>query len=268
MQLATATSVLGFVIGCLLGSFINVVIHRMPQSLSVVLPRSFCPHCKHTIAFYDNIPLVSFLLLGQKCRHCKAPIAWRYFVVELVIGLLSLILVQRYGLSEQWLKWVFFSCILIAVSYIDMTFLAIPTALLLFLLGGALAFGAIEHHFTQTLIGMSAGFLFLGAILIVFTALFRKTGRLTSEQYAMGFADPLLLAGIGGFVGFEALPLVLFLGCLQGLVFGLLQWWLKRFGKRLVDTDDKDVPDLAIAFGPFLSLGAIEVMLFSHNLLS
>ena len=110
--------VIWFVIGTCVGSFLNVCIWRLPRDESIVRPRSHCPQCTHPIAWYDNIPLVSYLVLGAKCRHCKAPIHWRYPLVEILSGLAAVLVLARFGMGPVGLIYLCFVWALVAVPFI------------------------------------------------------------------------------------------------------------------------------------------------------
>ena len=117
---------LWFIVGSFLGSFLNVCIYRLPRERSVVRPRSRCPSCKRTIAWYDNIPLISFALLRAKCRRCKARISWRYPLVEALTGVSAVAVLQRFGVTPAGLVYVAFVAALIAASFVDLEFQIIP----------------------------------------------------------------------------------------------------------------------------------------------
>ena len=115
-----------FVFGAIIGSFLNVCIYRIPLGKSVVMPRSFCPFCEKTIAWYDNVPLLSFLILGAKCRNCEKPIAFRYFLVELVTAISGIGLLKYYFLTPDFFVYWAFVCSLIVVIFIDLEYQEIP----------------------------------------------------------------------------------------------------------------------------------------------
>ncbi|MBI3319546.1 MAG: prepilin peptidase, partial [Candidatus Omnitrophica bacterium] len=115
-----------FVIGAFVGSFLNVCIYRMPRGQSIVAPRSRCPQCEHPIAWYENIPLISYLILGGRCRHCRGTIHWRYPIVEAVSGLATVVIVQRFGVHPVGIIYLVFVWALIVVSLIDLEHRIIP----------------------------------------------------------------------------------------------------------------------------------------------
>ena len=116
-------------LGLVLGSFMNVCIYRIPLKKSIVIPPSSCPNCGEKIRFYDNIPLISYLLLLGKCRHCRNPLAWHYPLVEALTGLLSVALFIRYGLSYQYFLFLLFTSVLVTISFIDLHHKIIPDVL-------------------------------------------------------------------------------------------------------------------------------------------
>ena len=130
MDIFTIIERIGVVLfgGCV-GSFLNVCIYRLPKDESIVKPRSFCPQCKKTIKWYDNIPVLSYIFLGAKCRNCQEKISIRYPVVEAITAALFIILYMHFGLSWVFAKFIFFFCLLVLVSFIDIDYHAIPAYL-------------------------------------------------------------------------------------------------------------------------------------------
>ncbi len=163
----TLTGLLFFVLGAIIGSFLNVCIYRLPREKSIVTPGSSCPHCEKPIAFYDNIPIFSYLILRGKCRHCGAAISARYVVVELLTALLYMALFSVYGLSLELAVALLFVTVLIVVSFIDLDFRIIPDILSL---GGLLAGAGFS-------LLQSAGFQLRGCFL----------GHLTGRGCALGY---------------------------------------------------------------------------------
>ncbi|RYZ76729.1 MAG: prepilin peptidase [Proteobacteria bacterium] len=116
-------SILVLITGCLTGSFLNVVIYRMPREKSLVMPGSKCPGCDRPIAFYDNIPVISWLILGAKCRKCKEKISIRYPIVELITGILFFLTYQNFDISLNWMFLSYFMCLMVVITYIDIDFM-------------------------------------------------------------------------------------------------------------------------------------------------
>ncbi len=275
-----------FVVGACVGSFLNVVIARVPLGLSIVKPRSRCPKCEAQIGWQDNIPLLSWVVLRAKCRSCAAPISARYPFVELLVALAATAIVARYGVTLQGAETFAFVAVLVAVAFVDMDTWTIPYSLVAALLLVGFLTGAADsaarlvvfmpedavHALPSLLdraIGAAGGFALLGSVVVVATGIFRRTGRLQKDQTAMGWGDPLLLAGIGSVLGWQALPIVVFLASLQGALVGVVLRASGRLqGEEPVSDDDDWVPPKnAVPFGPFLAMGAIEHAFFGDVLL-
>jgi leader peptidase (prepilin peptidase) / N-methyltransferase len=277
-----------FVVGLCVGSFLNVVIARVPAGTSIVTPRSRCPKCGMQIGWRDNIPLLSWALLRAKCRGCAAPISARYPFVELLLGLCAVAIAARFGVSLHGVEVFAFAAILVAVAFVDVDTWLIPYPFVAALLLVGFGVGGIEHFILGLIppmdpdlvdpdrvelldraIGAAGGFLLLGAVVVVSTGIFRRTGRIGPEDTAMGWGDPLLLAGIGAVLGWRALPIVVFLASLQGAVVGIaLRMSGKLEGDAPVSADDDWVPPkAAVPFGPFLAIAALEVAFFGTELL-
>lgn len=222
--------------GLLLGSFLNVCIVRWPALQSVVSPRSRCPQCGTLIAWYDNIPVASWLALGAKCRHCQLPIPARYPLVELATGLIWGWAAWQYGPSVEMLRAALFFTILLGIAMTDAREYIIPDE---FSLGGtalgvALAFAGGELPWLQAILGAAVGYGLLWGIAVAGTTAFGED--------AMGGGDVKMMAMVGAFLGWQGVLLTLFLGALLGTLVFLP---LKLAGR------EKLVP-----FGIFLALGA------------
>jgi leader peptidase (prepilin peptidase)/N-methyltransferase len=258
-------------VGATVGSFLNVVIARVPVGESVVRPRSRCPRCKQAIAWYDNLPVLSWLVLRGRCRGCALPISLRYPVVELLGGLLGWAAWQRHGFTLHALAEFAFTALLLALAAIDLDTWLLPNALTwpLLALGlgvGALGLGAAPS-FSSAAWGGGLGF---GAFFLV-----SWLGEKALKKEALGFGDVWLLAGLGAWLGALALlPLVL-LASTQGAVVGIL---LILVGKAQLGptstptstpTEEEEwiPPRNAVPFGPFLVAGALEWLWFSDALI-
>lgn len=278
--------------GASLASFANVLIHRVPLSMSVVSPPSSCPSCARPIRWHENVPLLSYLALRGRCAGCRAPISPRYALVELGGALWGVALGARWvwpvlsdpalWAPEPWRLWVAagawawqlsFAVALIAITFIDLEHLFIPDEVSLpaLLIGVWGAFTLAEWEPAISPLGSLAGAA-LGYALVV---TLRVIGELLYGREAMGLGDAKLLALIGAFLGWEALPLVLLLGALQGLLAAggaLLYTRLTgRANSLTIPEEELDAyfgeeppPDargrLAIPFGPFLCLAAFELL--------
>jgi leader peptidase (prepilin peptidase)/N-methyltransferase len=248
-----------FVLGLAFGSFLNVCIYRLPLGVSVVTPRSACPKCKAPIALYDNMPVLSWLLLGGRCRHCKAGISPRYLLIELSTGLLFLACYWYFGWTLSTLKYCAFSFLVLGLIFTDADTKLLPDKLTLPGLALGIAFSLIVPvndlasqfltadvnlpfsdaitfrmwSLTDSLLGAAVGASFIygaGAIYL------RWRGT-----EGMGFGDVKLMAMVGAFLGMKLTVLTIFAASLAGSMFGLttvLFVWLKRtrrFARKLAD---------------------------------
>jgi leader peptidase (prepilin peptidase)/N-methyltransferase len=245
-----ALTILAFIFGTCVGSFLNVCIYRIPAAMSIVHPGSSCPRCKTMIPFYDNIPILSYLLLMGKCRNCKAPIAIRYPFVELLGGLFALACTLSFGPTLHGLAAFVFIATLIVVTFIDLDHRIIPDTISLpgipvFFLA-ALAVPTVTWQ--ASAIGIVAGGGSLFAVAWVYQTI---TGR-----EGMGGGDIKLLAMIGAMVGWKGILFTLFAASAIGTLVGILAMIQSGKGMRL-----------AIPFGPFLAIGAILHLFFGEFLI-
>lgn len=241
-------SFLVFWFGACLGSFINVLAYRLPRSESVVKPRSRCPSCSKTISFYDNVPVVSWLWLGGRCRRCRWPIPARYPAVEAVMSVLALALWRRWPESPAWsLAAILAAGVFLTVTLIDWDTFLIPDELSLGLLAAGLLLAPLNplvsgsvwfYSFFYSLLGAAVG---LG--LCWGTAVF---GEKIFKKEAMGGGDIKLMAGIGAWTGSLGAFDCIITASLLGSIYGIS---LMARGK-LTRSDP-------IPFGPFLSAGAV-----------
>ena len=250
---------LAFIFGALVGSFLNVCIGRIPNGESVVTPPSRCPKCKTPIAFYDNIPLISYLILRGQCRSCSERISPRYFLVELLMGLLSVGLYYRFGFGFVFFVSFVFAAALIVISFIDLDVRIVPDVVSLpgIILG--LAFSVVGYFFFRdgltiipsplsSLIGMVAG----GGFLLATAWIYEKITGVDG----MGGGDIKLLAMIGAFLGWPAIPVTLFIASLLGSVVGITCMVLTGAGRRL-----------ALPFAPFLCSGALIFLFYGEQII-
>jgi len=246
----TVGVVFAFVFGLALGSFLNVCIYRVPLKKSIVRPPSSCPNCGAGIRFYDNIPVISYILLLGRCRHCRTRISPRYPLVEFITGLLSLALFIEFGLSVKTIFLFLFTAALIVIAFIDLQHKIIPDVISLpgILLGLAFSFfpsSGISP--VDALIGVVGGG---GFLYLVGTAFEKVTGR-----EGMGGGDVKLLAMIGAWMGWKALPFIVLISSLSGAVIGGVSLVISRQGVRS-----------RIPFGPFLALGAFVFLFFENEI--
>ncbi len=236
---------LAFLVGLALGSFLNVVITRLPRGEQIVAGRSRCPHCRTPLPWQHNLPLISYLWLGGKCHFCGTPIPLRYPLVELAGGLLALALWWRFPASILLLAYGPFCAALLALTAIDLEHRLLPDAITLpvTVLGLALALVLPHLAFLDAAAGAVAG-----------SVLFYLVGwayqKLTGRQ-GMGGGDVKLMALIGAFLGLRALPLVIFISAALGSLVGLAMVWRAgrwRQGRWRV---------AAVPYGPFLAAAAL-----------
>ena len=229
-----------FIFGALLGSFANVIIYRLPQGESIVHPRSRCQSCQKMIAWYDNIPIASFLILRGRCRNCKAQFSWRYPLVEFLMGALFCALYFYVGLSFTLVEYLIFTFGLVTVTFIDFDHMILPdvftlSGIVIGLVGAALN---PERQVLDAVIGVLAGGGFLWAVSAIYFAL--------RQQEGMGGGDIKLLAWIGALLGWTSVPFVILSSSLIGTLVGVV-----------VMAKNKSDMQTAIPFGPYLALGAL-----------
>jgi len=273
---------IAFVLALLIGSFLNVVIYRLPVMMErdwraqcdeisatpasdlpegrfdLTVPRSRCPACNHQITALQNIPLFSYLFLGGKCGHCKAPISSRYPAVELLTAVLSGIVAWRFGFGWEAAAGIALTWTLIVVSMIDIDHQIIPDSISLPLIWAGL-FLSLFHPLAgsqilfvdpQTAIaGALAGYLSLWSIYHLF--------RLLTGKEGMGYGDFKLLAALGAWLGWQMLPLIILLSAVVGAVFGILMIVVKRH--------QRSVP---IPFGPYLAAAGWVAMLYGPQIVN
>jgi leader peptidase (prepilin peptidase)/N-methyltransferase len=244
-----------FAAGCCLGSFLNVCIYRIPRELSVVRPRSRCPQCEQPIAWRDNIPLISFLLLRGACRSCRRPIGWWYPFVEALSGLMTLAVLERFGVGPVGLVYLAFICGLLVASFVDLEFQIIPDEISL----GGLAVGLLVSAAVPALHGTDSRWVSLArAVLgaLVGGGILYGTGLLGDVLFrkeSMGGGDIKLLAMAGSIVGWKLVLLTFFLSPMLALIPGLLVLVMRR--------------SHVIPYGPFLSVGLVLSLFFGEPIL-
>ncbi len=229
-----------FFAGLCIGSFLNVCIHRLPKGKSIVRPPSSCPACGALIRWYDNIPILSYVILHGHCRGCKASISIRYPLVELLTGLLAMITWARYGQGVPALIYFGFIVILIVITFIDLDHRIIPDIISLpgIPIGFIASFGLPAVTWADSLIGIAVGGGSLLAIAVGYQLLTGKDG--------MGGGDIKLLAMIGAFLGWKGVFFTIMASSFIGTVVGIAV--MLRSGKGM---------KMAVPFGPFLAMGAI-----------
>jgi len=258
--------------GLVVGSFLNVVIHRLPKMLErqwrsecaelagtppppaaerydLVKPRSACPQCGHRIAAIENIPVVSYLALRGKCSACKAPISPRYPVVEALAGALAGYIAWRYGLSAAALGAALFASAMIALAFIDLDTFYLPDSITLPLLWAGLLFnvGGVFTDLKSAVIGAAAGYLALWAVYWAF--------KFATGKEGMGYGDFKLLAAIGAWLGWKMLPLTILASSLVGAVVGIGLIVFARHAR------EKPIP-----FGPYLAAAGLIALFWGERI--
>jgi leader peptidase (prepilin peptidase)/N-methyltransferase len=260
-----------FVFGLVIGSFLNVCILRIPVAKSIVFPPSHCPSCGTPIKPYDNIPVVSWLLLAGRCRKCKARISAMYPMVELATGLLFLACYLAFGLDAEALKWAIFAALMIVLTITDLRERILPDKVNF----AGLGLGLLLSFFTRPVDGTAlwlANHLFVypppeaalsfadaligagvasGLLWLVAEGYFRARGR-----EGMGFGDVKMMAMAGAFLGLQRALLTILLGSLLGSVIGVAVIAIGRKGR-----------DFELPFGTFLGAGAMLVVFFGSSAL-
>ena len=258
----TFFSVFLFVLGGIFGSFLNVCIVRLPHEKSVVTPRSHCVNCKKLILWYDNIPFISYLVLMGKCRNCGKKISIRYFLVEVLTGVIFVLFFQYYGLDRILVPYLFMMCCFIVATFVDFEHRIIPDEISVGGMIAGLIFSLIMpelhnipvaersifiihiHSLGVSLLGVliGGGSIYLMGVL----------GDIIFKKESMGGGDVKLMALVGAFLGWENALLAFFIAPFFGAVYGIVE---------KIRTNDT-----AIAYGPFLVLGSL-ISLFKGDLI-
>ncbi len=265
-----------FILGAVVGSFLNVVIHRVPNEQSIVFPNSACPSCGTAIKSYDNIPILSWLILRGKCRACSQPISARYPAVELLNALLWVLVYWHAGLSPMLPVYLAFVSAMVALIFIDAEHMILPNVITYPLLIVAIAVRVIfplvfaENYFSDTtffpatllagqpawivsLFGAIVGALVGGGSLWIVGAIW----KLLRGVEAMGLGDVKMMLGVGALLGWRLAFLAIFLGAFSGAVIGLFV---------IARQKDKDL-QTQFPFGIFLGIGSILALLFGEELI-
>ena len=270
--------VLAGVLGLLVGSFLNVVIHRLPKMMenewreqcaeltapidrapgpsaekpayNLVIPRSACPSCGHQITALENIPVVSYLALGGRCRGCKSKISARYPIVEAMTGLLSGLVAWHFGFGIAGLSALILLWGMIALTFIDADTQLLPDSITLPLLWLGLIVNS-DNTFTDlrsAVLGAVFGYLALWSVYWLF--------KLATKKEGMGYGDFKLLAAIGAWLGWQVLPLVILLSSVVGAVIGIALIVLARMGRNI-----------PLPFGPYLAMAGFIALLWGKPIM-
>jgi len=251
----TIAAIFVFMFGAIIGSFLNVCIHRLPKNESIVLPMSHCPNCKRNIFWYDNIPVLSYMVLRGRCRFCGSDITPRYLIVEVVSASLFLLLFIVFGLSAKFFAYAVFTCGLIVAAFVDFEIQEIPDQVsiggIVVGLAAAVIFPSIFDtasrfaSITNSFLGVVAG----GGSIYAMGVL----GKIAFKKEAMGGGDVKLMAMIGAFLGWKLVVFTFFVAPLFGSVVGII----------LRIKDGREI----IPYGPFLSLAALIAVFFGNRIL-
>ncbi|RMD45635.1 MAG: prepilin peptidase [Aquificota bacterium] len=236
-----------FVFGMIIGSFLNVLIYRLPRDKSIIYPPSSCPECGHKIKWYENIPIISYLILKGKCSSCRKKISLRYPFVEFLTGLSAVVSYLKWGFSLDFVFSFLFLSLVIVVIFVDIDFKIIPDEINLigFMSGIIYSFFRSDFSVFDAVIGAFVGAGFLSAV-AYFYLKFRKIEGL-------GMGDVKLLAFLGTYLGWFGSLFTIFLGSLIGAVVGIYIAYLQK-------AEDKS--RFEIPFGPFLSVAAVVYLFF------
>jgi leader peptidase (prepilin peptidase)/N-methyltransferase len=259
------------IFGLVIGSFLNVVIHRLPRmmqresdnyvahesgkplphtdSYNLVAPRSACPHCGHKITALENIPVISYLFLRGKCIECKAAISIRYPIVELLTGVLSALLIWHFGSGPAGLTALVFAYLLIAMTFIDADTQLLPDDLTLPLLwcGLLVNLSGTFVPLGEAVIGAVAGYLSLWSVYWLF--------KLATGKEGMGYGDFKLLAALGAWLGWKMLPAIILLSSVVGAIVGISMIVFAKHGR------DKPIP-----FGPYLAVAGMLALFYGKTI--
>ena len=236
------------VIGLILGSFINVLAYRLPNDMPVILSRSQCPKCNMTIPLYRNIPIITYIVQTGKCHNCKQPISLQYPIIEFLTAIILLLGLNNDWSNNEYILFIWSSCILITISIIDFKTFTIPLKLIMLFLIGELVFMiTAPTNIKNMLLGLFLGLGYLGTTFIITSIIYKKQ--------TLGYGDLLLISVIGLWVGPVNILICIFLSSILGITL----WVIKSYQK----IDNEKLP-----FGTYLSLNAILLKLININFIS
>lgn len=248
-----------FLLGSIVGSFLNVCIYRMPRNLSIISPSSRCPSCSTTIRPQDNIPIISFLILGGRCRYCKARIPARYPMVEFINGLMYALVALRFSIGWHTPALLAFCSAMLVIIFIDLDFQIIPDSVTIpgiivgFIAGSLILPDPFERDSLLGLKGSLTGLISGGGLFYLIAIL----GHIAFRQEAMGGGDIKMMAMTGAFLGWKAVLLTTFSGSLLGSVAGIFLMVFRGKGRMA-----------KIPFGPFLAAGAVLSLFYGQEMLA
>jgi leader peptidase (prepilin peptidase)/N-methyltransferase len=273
-MLEAIVKIIVFIFGSCVGSFLNVCIYRLPKEISIIKPRSFCPKCNASVKWYDNIPILSFIFLKGKCRHCRQRISFRYLFVEFASSLLFLLIYLNFGLTFQFFFYTFFFSLLIIVSFIDIDYHAIPDFLCILgiLVGLIFTFTESIVIFIKSPVGLKTlpafkslvglifglGFTYLfkifGDFFLGFYLRLRKRDSIEGERESLGLGDVDFMGLVGVFMGIVNAVVVFMLAPFIALIYSIFALIFKK--------------SHLISYLPYLSLAAIVAFFWGDKILS
>ncbi|MCZ6468877.1 MAG: prepilin peptidase [Candidatus Dadabacteria bacterium] len=256
--------ILSFILGSIIGSFLNVCIYRLPREESIVYPGSHCTSCKKSISFYHNIPILSYIFLGGRCSHCNSKISFSYPLVEILSGLLFVATLWKFGMILDTLFYLLFISGLIVITFVDLKHMIIPNVITYPGILVGILYKALTTNWQNSLelvsnfsFGFQNFFELLNEVPILdslfgvilgggILLLIAYTYEIIRKRQGMGMGDVKLLALIGAFLGWQGVFFVIFLSSILGSIVGL----------SIIITRKGDLK-YALSFGPFLSIAAI-----------
>ena len=242
------------ILGAVWGSFSNVCIYRLPKNEGIIAGRSFCPSCKNKIQWFDNIPIISFIMLRAKCRHCKNSISFQYLIVELIASICFVTIYHFFGFTITTLLFLILSIFFIIIFFIDLKHFIIPNVLTFPLMAIGLIKSfypnlnkAIFPNYINSLIGGLIGYAIIWLIIYFYEKVRKKDG--------MGLGDAKLMAAIGFWFGWASIPIVIFVSSFVALVFAIPSLIKKSLSMS------SEIP-----FGPYIIVGCIIYLSFANQI--
>ena len=238
-----------FILGAIIGSFLNVCICRIPVGKSIVSPPSSCPHCGHRIRWFQNIPIISYVFLGGKCASCRVGISLRYPAIETLTGLLFALVLYYFGFSTATLVYWLFLAVLVVIAFIDLDHQIIPDVISL----PGIAIGFVCSFFVPWLSWLDSvlGIIVGGGVLLAIAWIYEKV----TKREGMGGGDIKFLGMLGAFLGWKAILPIVFIASLIGSLIGVPLMLLQKGDTKL-----------AISFGPFLAFAATVYLFWGREL--
>jgi len=270
-------SVVALVLGSMIGSFLNVCIYRLPRNESIVKPRSHCPKCGDMIAWYDNIPILSWLLLRAKCRHCGQPISWVYPLVEAVTGALFLFVFWRFGFTLASPVYMLLAASLVLVTFVDLTDWTIPNEVTFPGIPLGIGLAAVGMFYPASGLLVTDVFDALLGVVLGGGSLYLldKVSLLLLGKRGMGLGDVKLLAMLGAFLGWKSVLATIMISSCLGSVVGVTVIVIERLRPKKPKTqeskeEDKEEGEEArpvghyLPFGPYLAVAGVIMLLFQR----